>query len=58
MISERLRDLPEHSHVLDVACGEGAIIAVSWLKEFNKDFMAFDLSKDSDPFLRLVKIPS
>ena len=46
VISERLRDLPEHSHVLDVACGEG-YYSRQLAQEFDKDFMAFDLSKDS-----------
>ena len=46
VISERLRDLPRHSHVLDVACGEG-YYSRQLAQEFNKNFMAFDLSKDS-----------
>ena len=46
VISERLRDLPGHSHVLDVACGEG-YYSRQLAQEFDKDFMAFDLSKDS-----------
>ena len=46
VISERLRDLPRHSHVLDVACGEGYYSRQLALA-FDKDFMAFDLSKDS-----------
>ena len=46
VISERLRDLPKHSHVLDVACGEG-YYSRQLAQEFDKDFMAFDLSKDS-----------
>ena len=46
VISERLRDLPGHSHVLDVACGEG-YYSRQLAQEFDKDFMAFDLAKDS-----------
>ena len=46
VISEHLRDLPRHSHVLDVACGEG-YYSRQLAQEFDKDFMAFDLSKDS-----------
>lgn len=46
VISERLRDLPGHSHVLDVACGEG-YYSRQLASAFDKDFMAFDLSKDS-----------
>ena len=46
VISEHLRDLPKHSHVLDVACGEG-YYSRQLAQEFDKDFMAFDLSKDS-----------
>ena len=46
VISERLRDLPGHSHVLDVACGEG-YYSRQLAQQFDKDFMAFDLAKDS-----------
>ena len=46
VISEHLRDLPKHSHVLDVACGEG-YYSRQLAQEFDKDFMAFDLSKGS-----------
>ena len=48
VISEHLRDLPKHSHVLDVACGEG-YYSRQLAQEFDKDFMAFDLSKDFNP---------
>ena len=49
MISERLRDLPEHSHVLDVACGEG-YYSRQLAQEFDKDFMA-DVYKRQDMYI-------
>ncbi|MBF0779002.1 methyltransferase domain-containing protein [Streptococcus cuniculi] len=46
-LSDFLKDLPEHSHILDVGCGEGYY--TRHLKETfpEKDFYAFDLSKHS-----------
>lgn len=45
-IQERLAALPQVQTVLDVACGEG-YYSRQLAQAFDKNFMAFDLSKDS-----------